>query len=66
MFEVPGDRLRPVIKTLASQLPTQRDNPLRHRRGSTPRIGMRPPGPRLQALKAIVAVSGEPSVEVLT
>ena len=31
-----------------------------------PQLGVRPPGPRLQAVKATVAVSGEPSVDVLT
>jgi hypothetical protein len=66
MFEVPADRLGTVIKTLVGQLAAQRDDPLRHRRGSAPRIGVRPPRPRLQGVKATVAVSGEPSVDVLT
>jgi hypothetical protein len=64
--QVPSDRLRPVIQTLAGELLTQRDDPLRHLRGSTLRIRMRSPRARLQTVNALVAVSRQPSVDVLT
>jgi hypothetical protein len=63
--EVLADRLRTVIKTLAGQLATQRDDPLRHRRGGGRGLegGRRDRG---SSVKATVAVSGESSVDVLT
>jgi hypothetical protein len=64
--QVPADPLRSVIQTLAGELLTQSDDPRRHLRGSTLRIRMRSPKARLHTVNPLVAVSRQPSVDVLT
>ena len=62
--EVPGDRGRARVEAAGGELRPQGDDPIAHVVGCSLRARVRPPGPRLQIVKATLPVPPQETVQV--